>query len=431
MDKNFVLKGHICYSQDKSTLKVFENSFLVCVEGKSKGVFKTLPEEYKNLPLKDYGDKLIIPGMVDLHVHAPQYAFRGMCMDLELMDWLNQYTFPEEEKYTNLDYAEKAYSIFTKALKKSATTRACIFATRHREATVLLMELMEKTGLVSYVGKVNMDREASQALVEESVESSAYQTFGWINSVHNKFQNTKPILTPRFIPCCTDELMEELKQIQMTYGIPVQSHLSESPGEIEFVKFLRPNNEFYGDAYNDYDLFGKNDDINTDVKTVMAHCVWSTEKEVDLMKKNGVFVAHCPSSNMNLSSGIAPIRKYLDLDLKIGLGSDVAGGQSESIFRAITDSIQVSKMYWRHVNQDCKPIVFSEAFFLATKGGGEFFGKVGSFESDYEFDAIVLDDSCLEHPQQLNVLQRLERAVYLSLDVQGIFAKYVNGNQIF
>ena len=430
MDKNFVLKGHICYSQDKSTLKVFENSFLVCVDGKSKGVFKTLPEEYKNLPLKDYEDKLIIPGMVDLHVHAPQYAFRGMCMDLELMDWLNQYTFPEEEKYTNLDYAQKAYSIFAKALKKSATTRACIFATRHREATVLLMELMEKTGLVSYVGKVNMDREASEALVEESVESSAYQTFGWINSVYDMFQNTKPILTPRFIPCCTDELMEELKQIQMTYGIPVQSHLSESPGEIEFVKFLRPNNEFYGDAYNDYDLFGKNDDINTDVKTVMAHCVWSTEKEVELMKKNGVFVAHCPSSNMNLSSGIAPIRKYLDLDLKIGLGSDVAGGQSESIFRAITDSIQVSKMYWRHVNQNCKPIVFSEAFFLATKGGGEFFGKVGSFESDYEFDAIVLDDSCLEHPQQLNVLQRLERAVYLSLDVQGICAKYVNGNQI-
>ena len=431
MNKNFVLKGHICYSQDKSTIKVYENSYLVCVDGKSKGVFENLPDEYKELPLKDYSDKLIIPGMIDLHVHAPQYAFRGMCMDLELMDWLNQYTFPEEEKYTNLNYAKKAYSIFTKALKNSATTRACIFATRHKDATVLLMELMEETGLISYVGKVNMDREASEALIEESAEASAYNTFGWINSVNNKFQNTKPILTPRFIPCCTDELMEELKQIQMTYGIPVQSHLSESPGEIEFVHFLRPNNEFYGDAYNDYDLFGKNDDINTDVKTVMAHCVWSTEKEVELMKKNGVFVAHCPASNMNLSSGIAPIRKYLDLDLKIGLGSDVAGGQTESIFRAITDSIQVSKMYWRHVNQDCKPIVFSEAFFLATKGGGDFFGKVGSFESDYEFDAIVLDDSGLEHPQELNVLQRLERAVYLSLDTQGICAKYVNGNQIF
>ena len=117
MNKDFVIKGHICYSQDKSTLKVYESSYLVCVNGKSKGIFENLPSEYKDLPLKDYGDKLIIPGMVDLHIHAPQYAFRGMCMDLELMDWLNQYTFPEEEKYTNLDYAKKAYSIFTKALK--------------------------------------------------------------------------------------------------------------------------------------------------------------------------------------------------------------------------------------------------------------------------------------------------------------------------
>ena len=110
------------------------------------------------------------------------------------------------------------------------------------------------------------------------------------------------------------------------------------------IKFLRPEDPFYGDSYNDYDLFGKNDDINTDVKTVMAHCVWSTSEEVELMRKNGVFVAHCPASNMNLTSGIAPIRKYLDRGLHIGLGSDIAGGHSESIFRAITDAIQVSKM---------------------------------------------------------------------------------------
>lgn len=97
----------------------------------------------------------------------------------------------------------------------------------------------------------------------------------------------------------------------MTYGIAVQSHLSENPGEIEFVRFLRSDNAFYGDAYNNYyDLFGKNDDINTDVKTVMAHCVWSAPEEVDLMRKNGVFVAHCPVSDMNLSSGIAPILKF-------------------------------------------------------------------------------------------------------------------------
>ena len=430
MNKTFIIKGNICQTKNPKELDLHEKAFVVCVDGVSKGIFDVLPEEYENLPLYDYGDALIFPGMVDLHIHAPQYAFRGMCMDLELMDWLNRYTFPEEEKYANLDYAKKAYSMFVDKLINGATTRCCIFATRHRYATELLMEMMEESGLVSYVGKVNMDREASEGLVEDSAMISAYNTFGWINAVKDKFQNTKPILTPRFIPCCTDELMEELREIQMAYGIPVQSHLSESKGEIEFVKFLRPNNPFYGDSYNEYDLFGKNDDINTDVKTVMAHCVWSTEKEVELMRKNGVFVAHCPASNMNLTSGIAPIRKYLDLGLNIGLGSDIAGGHSDSIFRAITDSIQVSKMYFRMVDETYKPLVFSEAFYLATKGGGAFFGNVGSFEEGYEFDAVIMDDSVLVHPQNLTLEERMERAVYLGLDDKKIIAKYVAGRKL-
>ena len=430
MKNCFVMKGNICQTKNPRELDLHEQAYVVCADGVSKGVFDVLPEEYADFPLYDYGDALIFPGMVDLHVHAPQYAFRGMCMDLELMDWLNQYTFPEEEKYENLEYARKAYSMFVDALKNGATTRACIFATRHRPATELLMQLMEESGLVSYVGKVNMDREASETLTEESADISAFTTFGWINGVKDKFQNTFPILTPRFIPCCTDELMEQLREIQMAYGIPVQSHLSESKGEIDFVKFLRPNNPFYADVYNEYDLFGKNDDINTDVKTVMAHCVWSSEEEVELMHKNGVFVAHCPASNMNLTSGIAPIRRYLDRGLNIGLGSDVAGGHSDSIFRAITDAIQVSKMYFRMVDESVKPLVFSEAFYLATKGGGAFFGNVGSFEEGYAFDAVVLDDSVLPHPQALNLAERMERAVYLGLDTRKITAKYVAGRRI-
>ena len=431
MNNSFVIKGNICQTKTPEKLDLNENAFAVCVDGVSAGVFNDLPEEYAGLPLYDYGDALIFPGMVDLHVHAPQYAFRGMCMDLELMDWLNRYTFPEEEKYENLEYAKGAYGMFVDALIKGATTRSCIFATRHRYATELLMELMENSGLVSYVGKVNMDREASENLTEKSAEISAYETFGWINATKDKFEHTKPILTPRFIPCCTDKLMEELREIQMAYGIPVQSHLSESKGEIDFVKFLRPDNPFYGDSYNEYDLFGKNDDINTDVKTVMAHCVWSTDDEVEMMRKNGVFVAHCPASNMNLTSGIAPIRKYMELGLNVGLGSDVAGGHSDSIFRAITDAIQVSKMYFRMVNEEYRPLVFSEAFYLATKGGGKFFGNVGSFEEGYEFDAVVMDDSVLPHPQTLNLAERMERAVYLGLDGKKICAKFVAGKKIF
>ena len=428
--KSFVIKGNICQAKSPTELDLWERAYVVSLDGVSQGVFDELPEEYKNLPLYDYGDALIFPGMTDLHIHAPQYAFRGMCMDLELMDWLNSYTFPEEEKYEDLSYARRAYGIFADAIRKSATTRCCIFATRHRPATELLMQIMEESGVISYVGKVNMDREASEALTEESAERSAYETFGWINATKDKFENTKPILTPRFIPCCTDKLMEELRQIQMSYGIPVQSHLSESPGEIEFVKALRPNNPFYGDSYNEYDLFGKNDDTGEDVKTVMAHCVWSTDDEVELMRKNGVFVAHCPASNMNLSSGIAPIRRYIDLGLNVGLGTDIAGGHSESVFRAITDAIQVSKLYFRMVNAENKPLLFSEAFYLATRGGGAFFGKVGGFDEGYEFDAVVIDDGIMPSARTLTLSERMERAVYLGLDRQGIIDKFVFGRKI-
>ena len=136
------------------------------------------------------------------------------------------------------------------------------------------------------------------------------------------------------------------------------------------------------------------------------------------------------SSLRSILQHIAPIRKYLDLGLNIGLGSDVAGGHSESIFRAITDAIQVSKMYFRMVDENHKPLIFSEAFYLATKGGGKFFGKVGSFEDGYEFDAVVLNDDVLIHPQTLNLAERMERAVYLGLDEKNITAKFVAGTKV-
>ena len=154
--------------------------------------------------------------------------------------------------------------------------------------------------------------------------------------------------------------------------------MSENKGEIEWVRELRPDSAFYGDSYDKHDLFGDENLDSEKVNTVMAHCVWSSDEEVKLMRENGVFIAHCPASNINLTSGIAPVRKYLDLDMKIGLGSDVAGGQTESIFRAITDAIGVSKMYLRYVDENAKAVTFEEAFYMATKGGGEFFGKVGS-----------------------------------------------------
>lgn len=422
---NFVLKGDICYSVSPTQLAENKDSFVVCKGGRSCGVFQSLPKEFQDLPLHDYGNRLIFPGMIDLHIHAPQYAFRGLGMDMELLDWLESRAFPEEIKYRDLNYARSAYTVFVQNLKKSATTRACIFATLHRRATEILMDLMESSGLISYVGKVNMDRNSPDELCEASAEQSEQETRTWLREIDGTYQRTMPILTPRFIPSCSDDLLNRLKTVQKEYQLPIQSHLSENPSEQKWVESLCPDAKFYGDAYDRYDLFGRSG------KTIMAHCVYSTEDEVERMAENGVFVAHCPTSNLNLSSGIAPIRKYCEKGLKIGLGSDVAGGHTESIFNTIVDAIQVSKLYWRLVDPTCKPMTFDEVFYLATKGGGEFFGKVGSFEEGYSFDAVILNDAQSPDLLQNSLHDRLERAVYQLMDRTSIEAKYAAGEKIF
>ena len=211
----FILKGNIVYSRNEKELAIYEHGYLVCRNGKVDGIYQTLPFRLGGNPIRDYGDCLIIPGLVDLHIHAPQYSYRGLGMDMELLEWLEVNTFPEEAKFESVDYAKKAYGIFVENLRRSATTRACIFGTVHRPATLLLMDMLEKTGLDTYVGKVNMDRNCPEYICEETQES-ADETLEWIKDVnHRKYQNTHPILTPRFTPSCTDELMEELKKLQM------------------------------------------------------------------------------------------------------------------------------------------------------------------------------------------------------------------------
>lgn len=419
---DFIIKGDICWSKSNRELNTVQNGYLVCRDGKSCGVFTDIPADYSSFSLYDYSGMLVFPGMTDLHIHAPQFSFRSLGMDMELMEWLVAHAFPEESKFADLNYAEKAYGILADTLKYSATGRICAFGTVHRPATELLMDLMEASGLCSFIGKVNMNRDCPDALCEKD---SAGETRRWLREVCGKYEHTKPIITPRFIPSCTDDLMKELGVIQKEFGVAAQSHLSENPSEIAYVNSLQPDCRFYGEGYDRVGLFGG------DCPTIMAHCVYSSEEEMALMKRNGVFVAHCPASNVNVCSGIAPVRKYLEYGLKVGLASDVAGGETESMFHAIVDAIQTSKFYWRLVDQSYAPLTFPEAFYLATVGSGAFFGKVGSFDAGYEVDAVVYDDSKLPHPQELGLQDRAERAVYLSLDLIGIKAKFVAGRKLF
>ncbi len=419
----FILKGNIIYSKNRTGLEICEHGYLVCEDGFVKGVYQTLPFRLGGNPVCDYGDCLIVPGLTDLHTHAPQYAFRGYGMDMELLEWLEKNTFPEEARYREAEYAEKAYRIFTAGLQKSAVTRACIFATVHREAALLLMDMLEKSGLVTFVGKVNMDRNCPDD-IREGTEESAKETKKWIRDViGRKYANTAPILTPRFIPSCSDELLEKLGALAKEYRLPVQSHLSENTDEVKWVKELCPWASCYADAYDRFGLFG------TESPAVMAHCVYSGENEIQRMKENGVFVAHCPESNMNVSSGIAPVRRFLDEGIRVGLGSDIAAGTTENLFAAMAHAIRASKLRWRIQDGTLKPLTVEEVFHMATKGGGSFFGKVGSFEPGYEFDAVVLDDRRLASPRLPDVRSRLERMIFLA-DEREVRAKFVRGEEV-
>lgn len=421
---SFIIKGTFVHTLCKEKFEIKKDSYLVVKDNKVVNIFDEKPKQYSQLELIDYTGKLIIPGLIDIHVHAPQYRFRSSGLSLELLDWLNTYTFIEESKFKNEDYAKKIYSSFINELKYGATTRACIFATIHKKATLLLMDELENSGLISYVGKVNMDRNSPDFLVETTKESIS-STREWLETIKlKKYKRCKPILTPRFIPSCSDELMRGLKEIQVEYDLPFHSHLSENDKEIEWVKSLCPTSKNYGDAYNQFGLFGGS------CKTIMAHCVSSGEDEIELMKRNGVFVAHSPESNINLSSGIAPIRKYLNKGVKVGLSTDMSGASSPNMIKSIAYAIQASKLYWRLVDKSALALSTSEAFYLATKGSGEFFNNVGSFEAGNEFDALVIDDSKIEFSNEFSIEDRIEKFIYLGSS-QNIISKFICGKRIF
>jgi len=291
-----IYKAHILYTKDKDHFEVLENGYVaVDTDGRVTGVAADLASlgadasQCRNAEIIDFGDRLLIPAMNDLHVHAAQYRNQGIAMDLELMEWLQEYTFPEEMKYADTVYAERMYRRFIRDLWRVGTMRACTFASIHTESTRMLMHLFREAGMGALVGKVAMNRNCPEGLsesVEEMVkgyESLIVETFPE-TSPETSLQApypplVRPIITPRFIPSCPPEMLRACGELASKYQLPVQSHLSENRDEIALVQKLEGT--WYGDAYNRYGLFGQ-------TPTVMAHCVFTEEEEMQLMKRNDV-----------------------------------------------------------------------------------------------------------------------------------------------
>ena len=415
-----IYKAHILFTKEKDHFEVIENGYIGVADGRVVGV--ATDDSVFQCPeaeVIDLGDRLLIPAMNDIHVHAPQYRNLGLAMDLELLDWLDNYTFPEESRFADIHYAERMYRRFIHDLWRHGTMRTVCFATTHLPATRLLMRLFREAGMGAFVGKVNMNRNCPEALCE-TLDAAEQACETLVRESGDADSLVRPIITPRFIPSCTPEMLQLCGKLAQQYQLPVQSHLSENKSEIELVKTLEPESSCYGDAYDRYGLFGQ-------TPTIMAHCVWTEGKELELIRKNDVIVAHCPTSNLNIASGMAPIRTFLDAGISVGLGSDISGGHDLSIFRMMVYAIQVSKMHYQR-DKSKHFLTLSEAFWLATKSAGRFFGHVGSFEPGYDFDALVIDDHDLNH-DHYSLLHRLERFIYVG-DDRHIVHRFCRGREI-
>ena len=411
-------KAHIIDTPTPKAFRFLENGYVsVSEEGKVVYVGEQLPDLAGEVI--DFGDRLLIPAFNDLHLHAPQYRNNGLAMDLELLPWLQRYTFPEEMKFADIDYARKIYKRFVHELWMQGTMRSAVFATIHPEATHLLANLLNQAGLGAYVGLVAMNRNAPNELCNTTQE--AFANTKELDAYLGRNGRVRAIITPRFIPSCSEDMLTTLGKLAAETGLPVQSHLSENKHEIDWVHELEPDATCYGDAYNRYGLFGQ-------TPTLMAHCCYTNDEETRLMRENGVCIVHCPTSNNNLASGMAPIRHFLNEGIQVALGTDISGGHYMSMLRIIQYAIQTSKLHYAQSQGKMPFLSLSEAFYLATKSGGAFFGEVGSFEVGYDFDALVIDDSYLNF-DHYTLPERIERFIYIG-DDRDIRHRFCQGEEL-
>lgn len=398
-----ILKGTIISAPSLGKLDITENGCLIAENGVISGVFPVLPEQYAGAPVEDYGNALILQSFADLHLHAPQYPMLGMGMDLPLLDWLNAYAFPTEARFADPDYAREIYKKLARELVENGTTRVCMFSSLHTDATLVLMEELERAGVTGYVGKVNMDRNSAPGILEETTEESQRETLRWLEACQD-FRLVKPILTPRFTPSCSDELMAFLGKLGLERGLPVQSHLSENRAEMDWVRQLHPDCGQYWETYAKYGMWNS--------RTVMAHCVWSDQRERRAMRDAGVTAVHCADSNQNLCSGTAPVRVMLNEGIKVALGSDIAGGDRLSMFDVAAAAIRASKA--RRIQDDWQTdfLTVPEGWYLGTSAGAAYFGETPGFAPGNPLHAVVLADDQLPQPHPLTAAERLERCVY-------------------
>lgn len=404
-------KGHFIDTPTPGAFRVRKDAIALVQAGKLLSLEREIPDRFSSLPVKDLGAGVVIPSFIDLHVHAPQHMQMGVGLDLGLLDWLDNYTFPGESRFADEDYARALYTLFVAELQRQGSLRSVVYGTVHLASTLILAQALEEAGLIAFVGKVNMDRHVPDDL-KESAQASVEGSETFCRRLAGQ-ERVRPIVTPRFVPSCTEKLMKELGRLSQRLNLPVQSHLAETISEVQWVCQLFPQSPSYTHVYNDCNLLGP--------ASLMAHAIFLSEAEIDLILERDATLVHCPGANINLSSGIMPLGHYLDRGVNLGLGSDVGAGHTLAMYRTVVHAVQASKLLRIFRPQENhRAVTLSEAFYLATMGNGQFFarqgwGSCGAFEPGMSFDALAIDMGVPEGVE-VSPVNQLERFLYAGDD---------------
>jgi guanine deaminase len=320
---------------------------------------------------------LLAPGFVDTHLHAPQLEMIGSYGG-HLLEWLNRYTFPTEAKFADPQHAERVAKAFFDELLRNGTLTALIFSTIHYEATDIFFAEAERRGFRGIIGKTMMDRNAPEFLLDATPQKSFDESRDLLRKWHGRGL-LRYAVTPRFAPTSTPELLEAAGALKKEYPDAwVHTHISENQNEVRWVQELFPEAE-YADVYDRYGLL--------DEKSVLAHGVWLTEEELELLAGRGARISHCPNSNLFLGSGLFRLHHTLEAGVIVGLGSDIGGGTSPSLFNAMADAYKVQQVQ----NVSLSPF---HLWYLATLGGAKALtldAETGSLEVGKSADFIALD----------------------------------------
>lgn len=411
--------GDIVYAPNADALSVTEGGYIVVRDGFVEGVYPVLPEEYAGAEVTDHGRGLIIPAFSDLHIHGSQYVQRGIGMDKLLFDWLNDYTFPQESRFADMDYARPVYDALVDEFIRNGTFHTALFTTVHYDATDYLFRLLERKGLYAYVGKVNQDMN-STGFLQETTEQSLRDTERFL-AEHPGTGTVKPILIPRFAPTCTEELLAGLGRLAAKYHVGLHTHLVESRAEAQFALDTHPGYACDGEIYLKHGLLDQG-------PAILAHVIFPSARDEAIIKEHGAVAVHCPESTTNVTAGIMPLKALSERGMKICLGTDVGGCQSTKVYAQVARAVQLSKLKEFYEPEGNGRVTFAHAFYLATKAGGALFDRVGSLEPGYRFNALVLDG--LEDPvAPLTPAERLERFCYAG-DDRNIVGRYLDGKEL-